>query len=52
MPLRKLTKSEQSILKEHSSHHTKKHMDMMKELMRNGITFNKSHKITKKYIGK
>ena len=48
----KLTKRQNDMLKEHKTHHTKKHMDMMRELMRNGITFTKSHKITMKYIGK
>ena len=52
MPLKKLNKSQLDMLKQHKVHHTKKHMDMMKELMRNGLTFKKSHNITMKYIGK
>ena len=52
MPLRKLTKKEKDTLEKHKVHHTKKHMNMMKELMRNGMTFQKSHTITMKYIGK
>tara|TARA_Y100001937_G_scaffold126427_1_gene195700 strand:- start:132 stop:284 length:153 start_codon:yes stop_codon:yes gene_type:complete len=47
-----LTKKQKEALKEHSSHHTKKHMDMMKDLMRAGLTFAKAHSLTKKYIGK
>ena len=48
----KLTKKQNDMLKEHKVHHTKKHIDMMKELMRNGLSFKKSHNITMKYIGK
>tara|TARA_R100001591_G_C4245504_1_gene155754 strand:- start:391 stop:543 length:153 start_codon:yes stop_codon:yes gene_type:complete len=47
-----LTKKQKEMLKKHKEHHTEKHMAMMKELMRNGLTFKKAHNITMKYIGK
>ena len=47
-----LTKKQKEMLKQHKIHHTKKHMDLMKELMRLGISFKKSHTITQKYLGK
>ena len=52
MPTRKLTKSQKESLDKHKVHHTKKHMDMMKDLMKYGLTFRQSHNITMKYIGK
>jgi hypothetical protein len=48
----KLTDRQKSTLKSHSVHHTKKHMDMMKKLMRNGKTFSVAHKQAMKKIGK
>ncbi len=39
-------------LQEHAKHHTKKHMDEMRKLMRKGKTFTESHNIVKKKIGK
>ena len=47
-----LTDRQKKALANHSKHHTKKHMDMMKKLMREGKTFTESHKITMKKIGK
>ena len=47
-----LTKKQKEMLKEHKVHHTKKHMDLMKELMRAGLSFKKAHNITQKYLGK
>lgn len=37
--------------KEHSKHHSKKHINAMKLLIKNGLTFNKAHTLTKKLIG-
>ena len=48
----KLTDRQKSALKRHSEHHTKKHMDMMKRLMRNGKTFTVAHKEAIKKVGK
>ena len=47
-----LTKRQEETLKKHSVHHTKKHMDMMRKLMREGKTFTEAHKMTMKKIGK
>ena len=48
----KLTDRQKATLKKHSSHHTKKHMDMMKRLMRNGVSFTEAHKKAQKAVGK
>ena len=52
MPIKKLTSSQKENLKKHKVHHTKKHMDMMKDLMKYGLSFRQSHTIAMKYIGK
>ena len=39
-------------LREHSKHHTKKHMDMMKKDMKAGMSFNAAHKKAQKLVGK
>mgnify|MGYP003108496457 CR=1 FL=1 len=39
-------------LKEHSKHHTKKHMAEMRKLMRQGKTFDEAHNSVMKTIGK
>ena len=44
----KLTDKQKEKLKMHSVHHTKKHMDEMKKLMRAGMSFSKAHTETKK----
>jgi len=44
----KLTNGQKEKLKEHAKHHTKKHMDEMKRLMRTGMSFSKAHTETKK----
>jgi hypothetical protein len=48
----KLTDRQKTTLKKHSDHHSKKHMDMMKRLMRNGKTFSVAHKQAMKKVGK
>ena len=48
----KITKAQNAMLAKHKVHHTRKHMAMMRALMRNGMTFKKSHNLTMKYIGK
>jgi len=47
-----LTKRQEETLKKHSVHHTKKHMDMMRKLMKEGKTFTEAHKMAMKKIGK
>tara|TARA_R110002012_G_scaffold312776_2_gene523803 strand:+ start:514 stop:696 length:183 start_codon:yes stop_codon:yes gene_type:complete len=46
-----LTERQEKTLKSHSVHHTKKHMDLMRKLMRNGETFTQSHKKAMKEVG-
>jgi len=48
----KLTQRQKDTLKRHSVHHTKKHMDMMTKLMKQGKTFGEAHKIAKNKVGK
>lgn len=38
-------------LKEHSKHHSKKHINAMKTMMDAGLTFKKAHNLTTKLIG-
>mgnify|MGYP003122245030 CR=1 FL=1 len=40
--MKKLSLSQMRTLKKHSEHHSKKHMDMMKKLMREGSSFKAS----------
>ena len=47
-----LTERQKAQLKEHSVHHTTKHMNKMKILMREGKSFKQSHAIAMKMIGK
>ena len=48
----KLSLSQINTLKKHSVHHSKKHMDMMKKLMREGKTFKAAHTAAQKQVGK
>ena len=48
----KLTDKQKEKLKMHSVHHTKKHMDEMKKLMKQGKTFGEAHKVAMKKVGK
>ena len=47
-----LTERQKAQLKEHSVHHTSKHMNKMKLLMREGKSFKQSHAIAMKLVGK
>tara|TARA_R100000152_G_C6702705_1_gene131900 strand:- start:458 stop:631 length:174 start_codon:yes stop_codon:yes gene_type:complete len=47
-----LTDRQKDTLKKHSKHHTKKHMDMMIRLMKEGKTFTEAHNIAMKKVGK
>ena len=51
-PLRKLTANELKALEKHKEHHTTKHINKMKLLMREGKTFKQAHAITMKMVGK
>ena len=48
----KLTTRQKNKLKEHSSHHTKKHIEFMKRRMRAGDSFTQAHKKAQKKVGK
>ena len=47
-----ITKRQQSTLLKHSKHHTKKHMALMRRLMRQGRSFTQAHKTAQKEVGK
>ena len=49
---KKLTARQEAALERHKVHHTAKHMAMMKRLMKSGMTFTESHKMTMKEVGK
>jgi hypothetical protein len=44
--------SDADYYKEHSKHHSAKHIRAMKELQRMGVERGKSHNFVKKYVGK
>mgnify|MGYP003639061775 FL=1 len=46
-----LTDRQKAKLKEHSNHHTKKHMDKMKSEMKKGKSFTQAHKEALKKVG-
>ena len=46
-----LTQRQKNTLKKHSKHHTKKHMTLMRKLMKAGKTFTQAHKIAIKKVG-
>jgi len=50
--LSKLTKRQQQTMKKHSVHHTKKHIQYMKNSMLRGATFSQAHKRAQKAVGK
>jgi len=49
---KELTARQKETLKQHSSHHTPKHMAMMRKLMKQGMSFTASHKKAQKEVGK
>jgi len=48
----KLTQRQVDKLEKHSAHHSKKHMDLMRRLMREGKTFTTAHKEAQRQVGK
>ena len=48
----KLTSSQKNKLKEHSAHHSQKHMEFMKRRMRAGDSFTQAHKKAQLKVGK
>jgi hypothetical protein len=51
-PKKELSKVQKDLMKEHKTHHTKKHMDMMKKLMLQGFCFQQAHKLSMQRVGK
>ena len=49
---KKLTKRQQSTLRKHSKHHTKKHMAFMRAQMRKGKSFTAAHRAAKRKVGR
>tara|TARA_R100001443_G_scaffold24201_4_gene36443 strand:- start:28793 stop:28966 length:174 start_codon:yes stop_codon:yes gene_type:complete len=47
----KLNKRQQTALKKHAKHHTKKHVSSMVRAMNKGATFTQSHKDAMKKVG-
>jgi len=50
--LSKLTKRQQETMKKHAKHHSKKHIQYMKNSMQRGATFTQAHKRAQKAVGK
>ena len=50
--MKTITTKQKEMLKNHSSHHSPKHMTEMRKNMRAGKTFTQSHKAAQKKIGK
>jgi len=48
----RMTKRQENTLEKHSVHHTKAHMDLMKEEMKAGKTFTQAHNKAMKKVGK
>ena len=48
----KLTTRQKNKLKEHSEHHSDKHMEFMKRRMRAGDSFPEAHKKAKEMVGR
>jgi len=46
-----IDKKEKKILKKHKIHHTVKHMNIMKDKMKKGISFTKAHSKAQKKVG-
>ena len=47
-----LTTQQKNKLQQHATHHTKKHMQFMRQRMRAGDTFNQAHQKAKNKVGK
>tara|TARA_B100001939_G_C16894683_1_gene597040 strand:- start:1120 stop:1293 length:174 start_codon:yes stop_codon:yes gene_type:complete len=47
-----LTTRQQQTMKKHSQHHTKRHMEYMRNSMMRGATFTQAHQRAQKAVGK
>ena len=50
--VKELNKRQKHTLKKHSVHHTQKHMNLMKDLMKKGKSFTQAHNVAMKEVGK
>jgi len=51
-PKKMLSKRQKDLMKTHSEHHSKEHLDLMKDLMKKGYCFEQAHEIAQKVEGK
>tara|TARA_R100001463_G_scaffold29375_2_gene66834 strand:+ start:719 stop:892 length:174 start_codon:yes stop_codon:yes gene_type:complete len=51
-PKKQLSQTQKDLMKTHSKHHTKKHLEEMKKQMLKGFCFQQSHQIAMKKYGK
>jgi hypothetical protein len=51
-PKKMLSKRQKELMKTHSEHHSKVHLDLMKDLMKKGFCFEQAHEIAQKVAGK
>ena len=51
-PKKNLSVMQTRLLKEHSKYHSTKHIDTMKELMKEGYCLQQAHMIASKLVGK
>ncbi len=47
-----LSKRQQDSLQKHAKHHTKRHMEYMRNSMKRGATFTQAHERAQKAVGK
>jgi hypothetical protein len=51
-PKKNLSVRQKNLMKIHKTHHTKKHLDMMTNLMKQGFCFEQAHELAMKKVGK
>ena len=51
-PRKSLSVRQKELMKTHSKHHSKKHMDFMKKKMLEGYCFEQAHELANKNVGK
>ncbi len=51
-PKKELSTTQKDLMKTHSKHHTKLHLDYMKTMMLKGYCFQQAHQLAKKMKGK
>ena len=52
MPNMIISAANERKLRAHAEHHSKKHMEMMRKLMREGKSFDEAHRAAQKTVGK